>query len=117
MYNATIADSLGPQFLRELSDANLLPSPVEDGVTDIEYISEADEYINQTVGLTTGEHLWDALWRFGIILDDDAAKVVNLGSFWRPERTLDSRYYVPDDEDTEISIDHPPKVDVAWDAK
>jgi hypothetical protein len=116
MFQSTIADSLGPQFLKELSDANLLPSVSEGDMTDIED-DIFDDYIRQTVGLTTGEHLWDALWRFGIILDDDAAKVVNLGSFWRPERTLDTRYYVPDDLDTEISIDHPPSVDVAWDAK
>ena len=108
MLQSTIADCLGPQFLKELSDADIIPSPLEEGMMDIN---------TSPNGLVTGQHVWDALWRFGIILDDDAAKVVNLGSFWRPEGTLDTRYYVPDDDDTPISIDHPPSVDVAWDAK
>jgi len=116
MFQSTIADSLGPEFLQELLDNNLLPSPDEVGMMDIND-DIIDEFIHQAVGLVTAEHLWDALWRFGIILDDDAAKVINLGSFWRPEGTLDTRYYVPDDDDTEISIDHPPSEDVAWDAK
>ena len=87
--------------------------------------SEANllEEIEWLVGFTTGEHLWDAMWRFGIVVDNDTALVTeSLAGYWNPEGSLRVRadYYVPNDYDTEVSLidlDHPPMEDVAWDSK
>jgi hypothetical protein len=114
---STIADALSPATLDEIEQAFRLEVQ--------RHISEADmdfeDEIESLMGFVTSSHLWDAMWRFGIILDDDAAKVSSLGNYWRDEDgRLDTRYYVPDDFDTQIplvSVDCPPTVDVAWDAK
>jgi hypothetical protein len=64
----TIADSLAPEVLEQLGATFL------EGID--EYMGPAkgwdcSEYIEQTIGLVTGEHIWDALWRFGVVVDDD----------------------------------------------
>ena len=71
--------------------------------------------------LSEAERIWEMLWLYGIIIDDDL-KTERLAGYWNPEGSLISRadYYVPDDEDTEypiISLDQPPMEAVAWDAK
>ena len=63
---------------------------------------------------------WHKVWLFGLILEEDTAKVYRLGNYWRPEGTVANDYYIPDDYDTEyrtIDLDHPPTEDVAWDAR
>lgn len=95
---ASIQDSLSPEILAQLAQSFGLDLEATDYFLD----DFVEEYIESRMGFVTGEHLWDALWRFGVIVDDDG------------------EWYIPDDEDTEIplvSIDSPPKVAVAWDAK
>lgn len=70
--------------------------------------------------LSSAERVWLEAWLFGIVVDDGSH--VSLGSYWNPEGSLlvKPAYYVPDDHDTKIptvSVDSPPTVDVAWDAR
>ena len=110
MSYATIADSLSPEILAELAQSYGLD------IDALDYCDGAfieDEYLEALMGFVTGEHLWDTAWRFGIVLDDDAARVSSLGNYWRPEGTIETGYYVPNDYDTEISLislDNPPKL-------
>lgn len=107
-----LADFVGPETVKEMirafgSDV-VIPQPVEDGVEDI----------SSPVGLVTGEHIWDMLWRFGIVVDNDVQRQRSCGDLWRPDGRIANGYYIPDDEDTEYpcySIDSPPPK-VAWDA-
>jgi len=113
--NATLRDSLSPEQLAELAQSfglDLEPS---------DYVAGAfieDEWLDKRMGYTTGSHLWDRAWRFGIVVDNDV--LPQLGDLWRPNGRLTSGYYVPCDYDTDVSvidIDHPPLVDAAWDAR
>lgn len=112
-----IADLLQPAELAELEQAfRLETAHFTSGASDW----NDDDWIESHMGLVTASHLWDAMWRFGIVLDDDCAKVRNLGDYWRPDGSLETGYYVPCDYDTKvsvISIDHPPTEDAAWDAR
>lgn len=70
--------------------------------------------------------LWDAIELFGMILDHDCPGR-DLVGYYRPEHDpskagmeFDGTWYFPSDEDIVlelIDIDHPPKVDVAYDSK
>jgi hypothetical protein len=115
----TIQDSLSPDQFEALAQVFDLDEEDFHWVEGGPFIE--DEWLEALMGFITSSHLWDAMWRFGIVLDDDAAKVVRLGSYWRPDGgLLDTRYYVPDDYDTTVScidIDHPPMEDAAWDAR
>lgn len=59
--------------------------------------------------LVTGTHVWHKLWLFGLIEDQDVVKQRSCGDLWRPYGRIANGYYVPDDEDTEISIFNPPE--------
>ena len=64
------------------------------------------------------ESLWDSIEMFGLVLMDK--NLESLKGFWIDQETGDSRsdYWIPDGEESEIpTIDHPPSVDVAWDAR
>ena len=82
----TIGDFVGPEFLAAMSiiedDADYLP----------QFLSE--EQLRWTMGTAMSQSdIWDKLWRFGIIVDDDM------------------NYYMPSDYDTEVSfitLDTPP---------
>ena len=79
----TIADCLAPEVLEQLGVS------FREGLD--EFIAptrgwDCSEYIEQTVGLTTGEHLWHTLWLFGIVVDDDLS------------------YYIPSDHLEEVDI-------------
>lgn len=109
-----IADFIGPETQAELvaafGSSILLPQPDEVGVEDIESVN----------GLVTGQHVWYKLWLFGIVVDNDVTLQRSCGDLWRPDGKIANGYYVPDDEDSELSlidIDHPPTVDVAWDSR
>ena len=111
----TLADFVGPEFrqdmLRSFGTDMLLPSPDEVGDWDKDYSPN---------GLTTGEYLWDTLWRFGLVEDKDVVSQRSCGDLWRPDGRIANGYYIPDDEDSEVSlvsIDSPPVVDTAWDAR
>ena len=116
-----IADSLSPAELDMVYKAFGLDL-LDDSPA---YYTEADllKEVEWEVGLVTGSHLWDAMWRFGIVIDNDTALVTeSLAGYWNPEGSLRCRadYYVPNDYDTEVSLidlDHPPMEDVAWDSK
>ena len=92
----TIQDSLSPEFLAELAQSFGLDYSPRDYMTQGSFIegigyanddtTEGYDEVEQLVGWTTGEHLWDALWRFGVVIDDD----------------LD--WYIPDDYDTVVSL-------------
>ena len=75
----TIGDFVGPEFLQALSI-------IEDDVAHLpEFLSE--EQLEHTMGTAMSQsQIWDRLWRFGIIVDDDMA------------------YYMPSDYDTEVSL-------------
>jgi hypothetical protein len=66
--------------------------------------------IGEWDSLVTGEHLWHALWLFGLIEDQ---AVTRLGNLWMPDGRIENDYYIPDDEDTsiEVTLFNPPKVD------
>lgn len=108
MFNTTIADVVGPKFIKDL--ISLYPSVCETDTKDDIEQETIDDWITHFVGLVTGEHQWDVLWRFGLVLDDDTAAQRSCGDLWRPNGRIESSWYVPDDEDTPISIDNPPKV-------
>ena len=95
----TIADSLAPEVLAELGSAFILDLMEIESTTDI---SEADDWIEQAMGFVTGGHLWDAMWRFGIVLDDDVA--VGLGQYWQPDGVWEQGYYVPSDVLSEYEL-------------
>ncbi len=110
LHSATIADSLSPRELADLAQSFGLETTIDDYIPQ-EFIS--DEWLESRMGMVTSDHLWDAMWRFGIVLDDDCAKVHTLGSLWRPDGKLETGYYVPTDYDVEIplvSLDNPPKL-------
>ena len=92
----------------------------------LDFVATGDDLLKEIewlVGFTTGEHLWDAMWRFGIVLDDDTAQSSeSLTGYWNPTGSIHNRagYYVPCDYDIEIptvSLDSPPTVDASWDSK
>lgn len=55
--------------------------------------------------MTNQERIWKELWLFGIVIDDDQ-NLASLGSYWNPEGSVNLKpsYYVPDDEDTIVSL-------------
>jgi len=112
-----LADSLSPAELDMIYKAFGLD------MADIGYTPSLMEEIEWLVGFTTSEHLWDAMWRFGIVIDNDTPlQAESLTGYWNPEGSLRVRaaYYVPDDYDTEIplvSLDLPPISGAAWDSK
>jgi hypothetical protein len=63
-----------------------------------------EDEVERMVGFTTGEHLWDAMWRFGLVEDKDVVQQRNCGNLWRPDGRIANGYYVPDDDDTEVSL-------------
>lgn len=79
---ATVQDSLSPEILAQLAQSFGLSFEASDYVTD-EFV---EEWIESRMGFVTGEHLWDALWRFGVIVDDDL------------------EWYIPDDFDTSFQL-------------
>jgi hypothetical protein len=97
----TVQDSLSPEILAELAQSFGLELQASDYITDGDLIYDE---IERMVGLTSGEYLWDAMWRFGIVVDDDVARQRSCGDLWRPDGHIASGYYVPDDYDTEVSL-------------
>lgn len=81
---ATVQDSLSPEALAEIAQSFGLDLQPSDYVTEEEFITE--EWLQAKLGMVTSSHLWDAMWLFGIVVDDDLS------------------YYVPDDFDTTVSI-------------
>jgi hypothetical protein len=74
--NATIQDSLSPVELAEIAQSfglELEASDYQQGA----FIE--DEWLERMMGMVTSSHLWDAMWRFGIVLDDDLAD-----GYWMP---------------------------------
>lgn len=66
------------------------------------------------------ESLWDSIEMFGLVLDEDSMYLESLKGFWVDQDTGLSRaeYWVPDGYLSEVpTIDCPPTVDVAWDAR
>ena len=111
----TIADSLAPEVLEMITDEFLME--LDDYVATTFGGWDCDDTLSEWLGYRTGASLWDAMWRFGIIVDDD---ITNLGCLWQPNGVIANGYYVPDDDDTSVplvTIDQPPSVAVAWDAK
>lgn len=64
--------------------------------------------------------IWEQIRLFGMVVDSDCPGQ-SLTGFWDdPEQELNGSWYFPSEVDAELSfidIDHPPKEDVAWDAK
>jgi len=80
---ATVQDSLSPEILAQIAQSFGLDLTEEDYMTG-EFLP--DEWLQQAVGLVTGEHLWHTMWLFGIVLDDDGD------------------YYVPSDHLIEVEL-------------
>lgn len=108
-----IADSLNPAELDmiykafgiELSEA---------------YTPSLTEEIEWLCGLVTAEHIWDAMWRFGIVIDNDTPLMAeSLAGYWNPTGSLRTRadYYVPSDHLEEVSVFNPPVSGASWDAR
>lgn len=75
----TIGDFVGPEFLAALSIID----------TDDDYLPQflSEEQLEWTMGTAMSQsQIWDRLWRYGIIVDDDLS------------------YYMPSDYDTEVSL-------------
>ena len=55
--------------------------------------------------ITEQERVWHSLWLFGIVIDDDL-NLASLGNYWNPEGdyAIKPGYYVPNDEDTMVSL-------------
>lgn len=94
---STIADSLAPEVLEQLSSAWLLDLDlIEVDAFTVPFIT--DEWLESNLGMVTSDHLWHTAWLFGIVVDDDL------------------NWYVPDDYDTSVplvSIDSPPQQPLA----
>ena len=74
----TLGDFVGPEFLSCLQD-------MDEGDDYTEFLTE--EQAEWTMGTAMSQwNVWERLWRFGIIVDDD----------------LD--YYIPDDYDTDLHL-------------
>ena len=89
---STIADSLSPEVIEQLSSAWLMDLDLIEVDTYIPEFCSAEQ-AERDVGLTSGQYLWHQAWLFGIVVDDD------LG------------WYIPDDYDTRVplvSLDNPP---------
>jgi hypothetical protein len=115
---SSIADSLSP------AELDMVTKAFGFGVLEeSSWTPSLMEEIEWLVGLTTGQHLWDAMWRFGIVIDNDTMESAeSLTGYWNPEGSIHNRagYYVPCDYDTEIpmvSLDTPPINGAAWDSK
>lgn len=108
---ATIADSLSPAELADLAQSFGLDMSAEDYMDSSSFIT--DEWLERYHGMVTSDHMWDAMWRFGIVLDND--RMERLTGYWVDPDTGSRHcgYYVPDDYDTTIptvSLDSPPKL-------
>lgn len=83
---SSIADSLAPEVLEQLgrefrlSLNDVIAEAHSFGMFDI------DDHIEDMMGMVTGEHLWHAMWLFGIVVDDDMS------------------YYVPSDHLVEVEL-------------
>ncbi len=112
MMMSPVADYIGPETTADLvaafGSSVLLPSVPERDPTESKREREEN-------GMVTGEHLWRRLWLFGLIEDTDVVSQRSCGDLWRPEGRIANGYYIPDDEDTEVSIDNPPNG--VWDAR
>ena len=111
----TIADSLAPEVLEMLGSQFLEELDEWDAVNVVDWYGSD---IEDVCGYRTGASLWHSLWLFGIVLEDNVFS--SLGNCWQPDGVVANGYYIPDDFDTSIplvSIDQPPMVAVAWDAK
>lgn len=76
-------DSLSPEILAQIAQSFGLDL-TEDDYTPSEFLT--DDWLDKTVGLVTGEHLWHTMWLFGIVIDDDMS------------------YYVPSDHLVEVEL-------------
>lgn len=101
MFNATLADVIGPEtrqdMIRAFGSDVFIPQPLEEGTVDIKDT------------LVTGSHVWYKLWLFGLIEDQDVVSTHGCGDLWRPYGRIANGYYIPDDIDTNVSIDNPPE--------
>ena len=78
----TVGDMVGPEFLAVLGEYAEID---EDHDRYTEFLSE--EQAEWTMGAAMSQtNVWDRLWRYGIIVDDDMA------------------YYIPDDYDTDLCL-------------
>jgi len=99
--NATIADSLSPRDLADLAQSfGLDVSPLD--YVEGEFLS--DEYLERYLGTVTSQHLWEAAWRFGIVVDNDAPMTGLYGYYHPEDDSYPGSYYVPDDFDTMVSV-------------
>ena len=102
MLNRTmIQDSLSPEILAEIAQSFGLDYSPLDYLTVGSFI---EDEVERMVGFTTGEHLWDTMWRFGLVEDKDVVQQRSCGNLWRPDGRIANGYYVPDDDDTEVSL-------------
>lgn len=84
MTHTTIQDSLSPEQLAALAQSFGLEIMACEYTTEGEFLQDSE--VHDMMGMVTGEHLWDAVWRFGIVVDDDL------------------NWYMPDDYDTTVSL-------------
>ena len=75
----TIGDFVGPEFLAALS--------IIDTDDDYQPVFLSEEQLEHTMGTAMSQsQIWDRLWRFGIIVDDDLS------------------YYMPSDYDEVLEL-------------
>ena len=99
---ATIADSLSPIELATIAQSFGLDMQPSDYVT-VEPVF-CEDWIDRMMGYCTSEYLWDTLWRFGIVVDNDCPMQGLYGFYKNPDDPWDGSYYIPDDYDTEIPL-------------
>ena len=83
-HNTTIQDSLSPENLAAIAQSFGLSLDASDYSPKGEFLQ--DNEVHDMMGMVTGAHIWDALWRFGVVVDDDL------------------NWYMPDDYDTTVSL-------------
>ena len=97
----TIADSLSPMELANIAQSFGLDAEPLDYV-DGEFLT--DEYLERELGYCTSAYLWDAAWRFGIVVDNDCPMQGLFGFYKNPDDPWDGSYYVPCDHDTTVQL-------------
>ena len=105
----SVADSLAPEELRALEQAFRLE------IEEQQCANNPDTYIESLLGFVSSAYLWDRMWRFGIVVDNDIPRLESLQGFWVDQDSGSRRadYYVPSDYDITIplvSIDCPPRL-------
>ncbi len=94
----TIADCLAPEVLAQLGQT--FCEGLEEFIDPIQGW-DCGDWIESRMGFTTSEHLWDALWRFGVIVDEGTLTESTIDN---PKGIAGLGWYMPSDHDITVQL-------------